>query len=399
MSPTPDPDTSERADLKSPATAPVITEEDFKRAPRLWVNIWLFTLTFLGAVTVVPWYGVVHGYSTAAWVSLVVLLGATGLAISGGYHRLWSHGTYDAHWSVRLVYMIFGTMSLESSILTWSTGHRDHHRYVDDNLRDPYSARRGFWFSHMGWMLRDYPSSRSDRSNVKDIQRDPIAVFQDRHYVALVLATNIGLPLLLGWALGDVWGVFLLGGLLRLVINHHATFFINSLAHTVGSQPYTDANTAKDSTLIALLTYGEGYHNFHHRYASDYRNGVRWWHFDPAKWLIFVLAKVGLAHGLKRIPDVTIQHARLEMQCKRLERKLALRTPVLTANSLERLRVRLAKEHEDLRATLEQWRQARERWYELRREEFQRQTRQTLALMREQHRRLQHLGAQIGQAA
>jgi stearoyl-CoA desaturase (delta-9 desaturase) len=297
--------------------------DDFDRAPRLWVNTLLFSLTFLGAITVVPWYGVVHGYSAAAWTTFAVLLAATGLSISAGYHRLWAHRTYRAHWSVRVGFMIFGAMALESSILAWSSGHRNHHRYIDDTVRDPYSARRGFWFSHIGWMLRDYPSGKRDYSNIQDVMRDPIAVFQDRYYVPLVLATNIGVPLAVGWWANDVWGVFLLGGLLRLVVNHHATFFINSLAHIWGSQPYTDANTARDNGLLALLTWGEGYHNFHHRYAGDYRNGVRWWQWDPAKWLICALSWVNLTRDLKRLPVLAVQHARLAMQLKRLDEKMA----------------------------------------------------------------------------
>jgi stearoyl-CoA desaturase (delta-9 desaturase) len=271
------------------------TPDAFANAPQIWVNTWLFVLTFLGAVIIVPWYGIVHGYSTAAWLSFAILLGANGMSITAGYHRLWAHRTYEAHWSVRVILMLFGAMALESSILAWSSGHRRHHLYIDDNERDPYSARRGFWFSHIGWMLRDYPSGRRDDSNIADVVRDPIAVFQDRHYVPLVLVMNIGLPLTLGWLVGDLWGVFLLGGLLRLVVSQHTTFFINSLAHMWGNQPYTDANTARDNGFLALLTYGEGYHNFHHCYAADYRNGVRWWQWDPTKWLIFTLSKVGLA--------------------------------------------------------------------------------------------------------
>lgn len=106
--------------------------DGFDRAPVLWVNALLFLFTFLGAITIVPWYGVVHGYSTAAWVTFAVLLGATGLSISAGYHRLWAHRAYRAHWSVRIAFMIFGAMALESSILAWSSGHRRHHLHVDD---------------------------------------------------------------------------------------------------------------------------------------------------------------------------------------------------------------------------------------------------------------------------
>ncbi len=373
--------------------------DGFEQAPRSWVNTLLFLFTFLGAVTVVPWYGVVHGYGTAAWASFAVLLAATGLSISAGYHRLWAHRTYEAHWSVRLVYMIFGAMALENSILAWSSGHRNHHRYIDDNLRDPYSARRGFWFSHIGWMLREYPSGKRNDSNIKDVTRDPIAVFQDRHYVPLVLATNVGVPLAVGWLAGDVWGVFLLGGLLRLVVNHHATFFINSLAHAWGSQPYTDTNTARDNGFLAFLTYGEGYHNFHHRYAGDYRNGVRWWQWDPAKWLIRALSGLGLARNLKRVPAVKIQHARLAMQFKRLDEKLTRCRSRLPQLKFERLRARLAREYEGFKATFERWRKARELWYETQREEFHEQTRETLARMRLQRRRLQGLGVQIARAA
>lgn len=294
--------------------------DGFERAPILWVNALLFLFTFIAAIIVVPWYGVVYGYSAAAWITFAVLLGATGLSISAGYHRLWAHRTYRAHWSVRLAFMIFGAMALQNSILAWSSGHRRHHRYVDDPLRDPYSARRGFWFSHIGWMLREYPSGKRDDSNIKDVLRDSIAVFQDRYYVPLVLTTNIGVPLAIGWLARDVWGVFLLGGLLRLVVNHHATFFINSLAHVWGSQPYTDANTARDNDVLALLTYGEGYHNFHHLYAGDYRNGVRWWQWDPAKWLIWALSWARLTRDLKRVPAQEIERAWHAMQVKRLGR-------------------------------------------------------------------------------
>jgi stearoyl-CoA desaturase (delta-9 desaturase) len=369
--------------------------DDFERAPLIWVNALLFLLTFIGAVAIVPWYGIVHGYSTAAWVSFGVLLAANGLSITAGYHRLWAHRTYEAHWSVRLVLMIFGTMALEGSIFAWCAGHRRHHRYIDDNERDPYSARRGFWFSHIGWMLHDYPSGKRDDSNIPDIARDPIAAFQDRHYVKLVLLTNIGLPLALGWLAGDVWGVFLLGGLLRLVVSHHTTFFINSLAHMWGSQPYTNENTARDNGILAFLTYGEGYHNFHHCYAADYRNGVRWWQWDPTKWLIFSLSKIGLAHNLRRVPDVRIQHARLERQFRVLEEKLARREQLLSTIQLARIREHITVEYENLRTAFDRWRKVREQRQEARREELQRLTRETLAGMRELRRRLRFIDAEI----
>lgn len=369
-----------------------------QQAPRIWVTTLLFSFTFLGAITLVPWYGITHGYSTAAWVSFVVLLFANGLSITAGYHRLWSHRAYEAHWSVRLVLMLFGTMALENSIAAWASGHRKHHRFIDDDDNDPYSAKRGFWFSHIGWMLREYPSGKHEYTNIPDVMADPIAAFQHRHYVPLVLIMNIAFPLALGWLVGDVWGVFLLGGLLRLVINHHVTFFINSLAHMWGSQPYTDANTARDNGFLALLTHGEGYHNFHHRFASDYRNGVRWWQWDPTKWLIYSLSCVGLASQLRRIPDVRIQQTRLERQFKKLEEKLARREHATQPHQLAALRDRISAEYASFKEAFERWNAAREQRNEERREELKRLTRETLAFMRELRQRLRSLEAQIATA-
>jgi stearoyl-CoA desaturase (delta-9 desaturase) len=274
----------------------------------------MFLLTAAVAVIVVPWYGLTVGYSAAAWVWFAVLLYANGLAITTGYHRLWSHKTYDAHWSVRLILMIFGTMALQNSILVWSSNHRSHHVYVDDNERDPYSAGRGLWFSHIGWMLRSYKSSVTDFSNVRDLQKDPIVAFQHRWYLPLALALNFGLPLALGWLHDELWGMFLLAGVLRLVVSHHFTFLINSFAHAFGRQPYSDEHSARDSGWLAFLTYGEGYHNFHHQFAHDYRNGIRWWQWDPSKWIICSLSWVGLTTKLRRTPAVVIQRARLAMQ-------------------------------------------------------------------------------------
>ena len=159
-----------------------------------------------------------------------------GMAITAGYHRLWAHKTYEAHWSVRLFYLVFGTMALQNSVFAWCSGHRTHHLHVDDVDEDPYSARRGFWFSHIGWMLREYPSGQTDFSNIPDLKRDPMLAFQHRYYVPLLLlgqlrpaaARRAGLPRRPGACCS--WRASL-----RLVWSHHVTFFINSLAHMWGS--------------------------------------------------------------------------------------------------------------------------------------------------------------------
>jgi stearoyl-CoA desaturase (delta-9 desaturase) len=107
-----------------------------EHAPINWVTTIVFTATPLAALVLVPWYGITHGYSLVAWLSLVVFLWACGISITAGYHRLWSHRAYQAHWSVRLFFMLFGAMALQNSILIWGSQHRTHHRFVDDVDRD-----------------------------------------------------------------------------------------------------------------------------------------------------------------------------------------------------------------------------------------------------------------------
>jgi len=333
------------------------------RPPINWPAALVLSLSFLAAITVVPYWGLTHGFSAGAWVFFVLFTGANGMAITGGYHRLWAHKSYEAHWSVRLLYMVFGTMSLQNSAFCWASNHRTHHLHVDDIDRDPYSVNRGFWFSHIGWMLRNYPSGYHDFANIPDLRRDPMLQFQHRFYVPLTLATNIGFPLLAGWLVGDLWGTFLLAGVLRLVWQHHVTFFINSLAHIWGNRPYTDDNTARDNPILAVITYGEGYHNYHHIFAHDYRNGVRWWQWDPTKWLIAGLHLVGLTRRLKRTPEFQIQRALLAMQFKRAQEKLE-KLPSVGQSQIELVRQRIAHEYETFHAAIAEWARVKEQWLE-----------------------------------
>jgi len=371
-------------------------------APINWAASLMFVLTSAVAVTVVPWYGITHGYHAAAWICFTLFLGANGMAITCGYHRLFAHCTYEAHPLLKLAYLFFGAMALQNSALNWAAAHRVHHRFIDDPERDPYCARRGFWFSHIGWMLRSYPSGEPDFSTVRDLQRDRMVMWQHNHYLLAALSTNFGLPLLVGYLAGDVWGVFLLAGVLRLVVSHHFTFFINSLAHMWGSQPYTDENTARDNGVVALLTYGEGYHNFHHMFAHDYRNGLRWWQWDPSKWFISGMSLVGLTRNLKRVPWFRIQRALLDNQFQRAERRLA---SLPGRAHLELLRARVAEEYDAFSKAVAEWAHLREQWLEetkramLERWEqsnLQSRLRELEYGLRLQYRRMRVLQAQLG---
>ena len=325
--------------------------EEQERPPVNWAVTAVLGLTFLTAVTVVPWYGIVYGYNGWSWLFFGIFAVLNGIGIGSGYHRLWSHRTYEAHPLLKSFLAVMGGMALQNSIIVWSARHRVHHRDVDDNDRDPYSIGRGFWFAHIGWMLKDYPSGEVDYSIVRDLERDPVAAWQHRWYWTLVWVTNLGVPLLLGWLTGDVLGMFLLAGVARLVFNHHVTFFINSLAHMWGRQPYTDENTARDQHFLALITYGEGYHNYHHMFQSDYRCGIRWWHLDINKWFISTCALLGLVKNRKRAPMFKVLRARLNMDFKNARKKLE------QGGISTRLREQLEIEYAQFVDTIKEWQQ------------------------------------------
>lgn len=230
-------------------------------------------------------------------ITSVVLLYVTGLSITTGYHRLYSHTSYKIHPIAEGVLLFFATMAAQGSALRWSFDHRLHHAYVDTD-RDPYSIKKGFWYAHFLWLLEK--PKEIEKKVVADLLRNPLIRFQHRFYGTLMILTNVLVALLVGWWFDDYLGAFLFTWLVRLFFLHHFTWFINSLAHTWGARTYSQELSAVDNYIIALLTFGEGYHNFHHTFANDYRNGIRWYHFDPTKWLIWTLNKCGLARNLRK---------------------------------------------------------------------------------------------------
>ena len=345
------------------AISPPNNAERVKPALRLDVVV-IFLGTTLVALTLVPWYGFTSGYSAGMWVAFAIFMFWNGLSSAAGYHRLWSHKTYKAHPVIRVIFAIGGALSVQNSIRIWCADHRHHHRFTDHVDKDPYSAQRGFWYSHMGWMLRDYQATEKDFSNVKDLDQDPIAVWQDKHYVALALASNFLLTTLVGALLGDAIGGLLLLGFLRLVLSHHTTFFINSLAHFWGRQPYSDANSSKDNPIIAFFTYGEGYHNFHHTFQWDYRNGIFWYQYDPTKWLIKALSWCSLASDLKRIAPEIIEQNMARMQLQVAREKISQFKAKNTQLWLEILET----EYDQLVEALNEWSNCRQHWVELKKD-------------------------------
>lgn len=280
-----------------------------------WVNIAFFVLTPAIAVTGTVWTALERGIPWPTWALTVWMVYATGIGITAGYHRLMSHKSYTASWPIRLLYLIFGAGAFQSSARWWCSEHRYHHNYVDTE-RDPYGINKGFWYAHLGWL-----TARRDveigYANIRDLERDPLVMWQDRHYFWLATVICFGFPTAVAALWGDPWGGFFLAGFARLVFVHHLTWCINSVAHTFGRQTYSDQHSGRDFWLTAFFTYGEGYHNFHHEFPSDYRNGIKAFHWDPTKWLIKGLAWLKLVSGLKTADRQRILQAKEEMDQKR----------------------------------------------------------------------------------
>lgn len=272
---------------------------DSSSTKKNWTNILFFSInTVFGIVGTVLLlvFGHVH-YPT--WIlagSLWVLYGMGGITI--GYHRLFSHRTFKAVAPLRFILLLLGAGAFEGSVLEWSTDHRNHHRYSDTD-RDPYSINKGFWHAHMGWLFT-LDTDLRDFDNVKDLKADWMCRLQHKFIVPLSVIMSFVLPALITC----LWGTFLEGVIiasLRITVLSQFTFCINSFCHYFGKKTYSEKQSARDNWLTALVTFGEGYHNFHHQFPLDYRNAIRFYQFDPSKWTIYGFKLLGLASDLKRV--------------------------------------------------------------------------------------------------
>lgn len=347
-------------------------EFEFTKAPINWIPATILVATPIAAAIITPWYLFTHDVSAPVWGVFGAFMVWTGMSITTGYHRLLAHRAYKAHPIVKNFLLLGSTLAVQGSAFDWVSGHRTHHRHVDDRLDDPYSAKRGFWFSHIGWMLRNYPSGKFDYKNIPDLTKDRTLQIQHKYYGLWVVALNVGMVAAIGWLLGDVWGTLVIAGLLRLVLTHHFTFFINSLCHMFGSRPYTDTNTARDNFFLAIFTWGEGYHNYHHFFQYDYRNGVKWWQYDPTKWLIVGLSKLGLTTDLRTVDDTTIKHAEVQMQFKAAQQKIDTATVggIDLPHAMKSFQDRIKFEYDAFTQTVEEWQTLKAKTIEMKKTEF-----------------------------
>lgn len=308
--------------------------------------MFLFVITYHFLILgLIPFAINVFSWGAIAIFLITYIIG--GLSITVGYHRLFAHKAYNANPFFEWCVLIGSTLSLEMSALMWSHDHRIHHNHVDTE-KDPYSIKKGFWYAHIIWIF-DY-KREFDKSLVEDLAKNPRVAFQDRYYIPFTIAVNL-IVFGVGCLFVSPFISFYFGFLLRVAMIHHCTWFINSLCHTIGSKTYARELSAVDNALLALLTFGEGYHNYHHAFAADYRNGIRWYHFDPSKWVIWLASKLGMTKNLRVINDVTLQKMLVQKDKKMIIQHLEEEMDAVAAEIKIRLE-ELAKIFEDKAAAI-----------------------------------------------
>ena len=316
--------------------------------PPNWTAIIFLFTTLIAAVVLTPIYIYNYGWDWKLLALFGVLYTISNMSITLGYHRMFAHHAFEVPVWMEWVIVVVSALAVQGPITQWATDHRRHHRKVD-TPDDPYNINDGLWWAHMGWMLHaDAPEYRGNYA--PDLLANPRVVWQDRNYWWLATVMSFGLPTLIGACFGAPLGGLIIGGVLRQVLSQHSTFFINSLCHYIGWRPFNDAISARDNTVLAVLTFGEGYHNYHHTFQADYRNGIKWYHWDPTKWAIGILSWLGIAKRLKRVQPQEIFRAQLRVQERRLLQK------GVTSERVQQLRAQLEEAFVKFRAMREDYR-------------------------------------------
>jgi stearoyl-CoA desaturase (Delta-9 desaturase) len=254
------------------------------------------------------------GASSFALILAMALYALRMFALTGFYHRYFAHKTFSTARVTQFVFALIGSASVQRGPLWWASHHRNHHRHADTAL-DLHSPRHGFLFSHMGWFLTRR-GFRTDWSVIDDLAKFPELRLLDRFDVVVPIALASGLYFLGHWlesahpTLGTSGGQLLIWAFfVSTVVLFHATVTINSLAHRYGTRRFQTRDTSRNNWLLALLTFGEGWHNNHHFFPGSARQGFKWWEFDITWYALRLLACIGIVRGLKPVPAWVHAHA------------------------------------------------------------------------------------------
>ena len=252
-------------------------------------------------------YGYRYGIGKFEIISIIATYYIINISVGVGLHRLWSHNAFKTKKWVEVVLACLTAGTLQGPILAWASDHMVHHKYTDQD-KDPHTALKyknkfvGFMWSHMGWMIfSDLKLKKIDKLALAKLGRNRVVLWQFRHYWKIAIFMNAVLPVMIGYFIGGnlryALGAFIFMGVGR-AIQQQATFCVNSIVHMdIGSKEYY-YGTARDIWWLFFLLLGENWHNFHHAFANDYRNGHKWYHLDIHKWVIAFMAKIGLASDL-----------------------------------------------------------------------------------------------------
>lgn len=272
------------------------------RTTLVWRNIILMSMLHVAAV-----YGFTLVPSAKAWtlVWTAVCYALSGLGITAGAHRLWSHRSYKASSPLRVFLALANSMAFQNDIYEWARDHRSHHKYSETDA-DPHNATRGFFFSHVGWLLvRKHPDvmEKGQRLDLSDLKADPVVMFQRRHYLPSVALMCFALPTLVPWWF---WGESLLiayfvPGLFRYALQLNATWLVNSAAHMWGNRPYDLSINPRENRMVSFSAMGEGFHNYHHTFPFDYSTSEFGWRLNPTTAFIDLMCLLGLASDRKKV--------------------------------------------------------------------------------------------------
>jgi stearoyl-CoA desaturase (delta-9 desaturase) len=255
-----------------------------------WTSVTFFAAVHALAL-LAPWFFSWSALGVA--IFLHWLFGSIGICL--GYHRLLTHRSLQVPKGLEYMIALIGSLALQGGPLFWVAGHRRHHTYTEDIDKDPYSAKRGFWWSHMGWLLYKRPEFFEYESNRKfapDLAKDAFYRWLDRYYLLLQIPLGVGLYLLGGWSF-VIYGLFV-----RAVLLWHSTWLINSASHITGYRSHDCDDNSRNLWWAAILTYGEGWHNNHHAYPNVAKAGWKWWEIDLTWWAILILKQMGLARKI-----------------------------------------------------------------------------------------------------
>jgi len=255
-----------------------------------------------------------HGVGLTALAILAVGYVLTGIGITVGYHRLFTHRAFETYPAVRYTFAVLGQMGVEGDVLAWVADHRKHHQF-SDREGDPHSphagfgdgpleALKGFWHAHTGWIF--VGAGRADRARyAKDLVDDRGLRVIAKLFLPTV-AVSLAVPALIGWALVGGWYGFVSGlvwgGAVRIFLLHHVTWSINSICHLWGSRRFSSRDESRNVWWLSWLSFGESWHNNHHAFPSSAFHGLRRFELDPGGWVIWLLERAGLAWRVVRIP-------------------------------------------------------------------------------------------------